>query len=43
MHNGQLRGLLGDIVNIAGAGRRGHATFRPIRGARAGVIETPRA
>jgi hypothetical protein len=30
MHNGQLHGLLGDIVKIAGAARYAHATIRPI-------------
>lgn len=35
--NGQLHGLLGDIVNVPLSGGCGDATFRPIRG----VIETP--
>jgi hypothetical protein len=42
IHNGQLRGLLGDIVNIAAAGRLAHATFRPIRDTGAGATMTPR-
>jgi hypothetical protein len=42
IHNGQLRGLLGDIVNIAAAGRLAHATFRPIRDMGAGATMTPR-
>jgi hypothetical protein len=42
IHNGQLRGLLGDIVNIAAAGRPAHATFRPIRDMGAGATMTPR-
>jgi len=42
IHNGQLRGLPGDIVNIAAAGRLAHATFRPIRVMGAGATKTPR-
>jgi hypothetical protein len=38
-----LRGFLGDIVNIAWAGRLVHATFRPIRDMRGRVRDAARA